>query len=200
MVFNMKKNIPIKEKIVLITVTLFSVAILFFIVKNRLLHPNITIQNNAQNIHFQASSNVIARDTDEIGALMQILATNPKDSVVLLKLTDLLMKKERWEAAENFAKQARDIAPKDYEPHYLLGIILHQQNKPTEAAKSLENALSIRDSAAARYSIAVLCLYYLNQEQKGIDHLQKALKLEDVEPGLRKAIEEELKRHTKNNP
>ncbi|MBO4368891.1 MAG: hypothetical protein J5803_02145, partial [Desulfovibrio sp.] len=184
------------KKIILLCIALFLALILFFLVKNRLMHPELTIETTPQSVHFQANNEVISKDMDEVAALMQMLKANPNDTSILLSLTDALMKLERWDAAEQFVRRALALEPENFTPNYLLGIILHQKNKPEEAALALEKALTIHDDAAARYSLGILYLYFIKDQNKGIDQLKKGLAIPDSNQELKAAITEELQKQT----
>ena len=76
----------------------------------------------------------------------------------------------------------------------MLGVILHNQGKPQEAAATLEKVVALRDDATVRYSLGVLYSYFLQQKDKGRAHWEAGLKDPKISPEMRQAIEEELKK------
>ena len=76
----------------------------------------------------------------------------------------------------------------------MLGVILHNQGKPQEAAATLEKVVVLRDDATVRYSLGVLYSYFLQQKDKGRAHWEAGLKDPKISPEMRQAIEEELKK------
>ncbi|MCR5814904.1 MAG: tetratricopeptide repeat protein [Desulfovibrio sp.] len=189
-----------KHRLLILFLAALLVLMLCVMLKKSLLHPSLTVQNAPHEMHFQASSETITRDMDEIGALMQMVKANPNDSSLTLKLCDALMRAERWDAAENFARRVTDLDPHSFQAHFLLGVILHQLNKNQEARDMLEKALTIHDDPAARYSLGILYLYFLQQTDKGLAHLQAALKLPDLTPELKATIEEEIQKRQTPRP
>ena len=193
-----EQRTSLKQRLLILFLAVLLIVMLFVMLKERLLHPALTVKNAPQEMHFQASSETITRDMDEIGALMQMVKANPKDSALILKLCDALMHAERWDAAESFARRVLDNDPNNFQAHFLLGVILHQRQNYQEAQEMLQKALAIHDDPAARYSLGILCLYFLQQQEQGLLHLKAALKLPDLTPELKASIEEELRKQQKN--
>lgn len=184
-----------KNRLLILLLAALLILMLFVLLKDRLLHPSLTVVNTPREMHFQASSETITRDMDEIEALMQKVKANPEDNALCLELCDALMRAERWDAAESFAQRVVQRDSQNFQAHFLLGVILHQQHKDEQASQALEKAVAIRDDASARYSLGILYLYFLKQSDMGIRHLQAALKLPNLSKDLKAAIEEELEKH-----
>ncbi|MBO4335950.1 MAG: tetratricopeptide repeat protein [Desulfovibrio sp.] len=193
-----EQQTSLKQRLLILFLAVLLMLMLFVMLKERLLHPSLTVKNAPQEMHFQASSETITRDMDEVGALMQMVKANPQDSALILKLCDALMRAERWDAAESFARRVTDHDANNFQAHFLLGVILHQRQNYQQAQEMLSKALAIHDDPAARYSLGILCLYYLQQQEQGLMHLKAALKLPDLTPDLQANIEEELRKHQKN--
>lgn len=137
-----------------------------------------------------------------IMTLMQKIQKNPTDIEALVGLTEHFMHTQDWQRAETFALRAVVAAPNETQPLYMLGIIQHNQNRHAEAAASLEKVVAAKDDASVRYSLGILYAYYLDQPDKGIEQLQKALTIPSIPADLKKAVEEEvvkIKGH-KNHP
>ena len=108
-------------------------------------------------------------------ALMQKLQKNPTDLEALVGLTEHFMHTQDWQRAETFALRAVVAAPNETQPLYMLGIIQHSQNRNAEAAASLEKVVAAKEDPSVRYSLGILYAYYLEQPDKGLEQLQKAL-------------------------
>ncbi len=137
-----------------------------------------------------------------IMTLMQKIQKNPTDIEALIGLAEHFMHTQDWQRAETFALRAVVAAPNETQPLYMLGIIQHNQNRHAEAAASLEKVVAAKDDASVRYSLGILYAYYLDQPDKGIEQLQKALTL-PIPADLKKAVEEELvkiKEHKNHAP
>ena len=127
-----------------------------------------------------------------IMALMQKLQQNPTDLEALIGLAEHFMGMQEWQKAETFALRAVVAAPNETQPLYMLGIIQHSQNRNAEAAASLEKVVAAKDEPSVRYSLGILYAYYLNQPDKGLEHLQKALANPAAPDDLKKAIADEI--------
>ena len=125
-------------------------------------------------------------------ALMQKIQKNPTDLEALVGLAEHFMHSQDWQRAETFALRAVVAAPNETQPLYMLGIIQHNQNRHAEAAASLEKVVAAKDDASVRYSLGILYAYYLEQPDKGIEHLKKALTIPSIPADLKKAVEEEI--------
>lgn len=127
-----------------------------------------------------------------IMALMQKLQQNPTDLEALTGLAEHFMHTQDWQKAETFALRAVVAAPNETRPLYMLGIIQHNQNRHAEAAASLEKVVAAKEDASVRYSLGILYAYYLDQPDKGIEHLEKALGDPAAPADLKKALAEEI--------
>lgn len=136
-------------------------------------------------------------------ALMQKLQKNPTDLEALVGLTEHFMHTQDWQRAETFALRAVVAAPNETQPLYMLGIIQHSQNRNAEAAASLEKVVAAKEDPSVRYSLGILYAYYLEQPDKGLEQLQKALDNPNTPADLKKAVAEEvtkIKEHKNHTP
>ena len=125
-------------------------------------------------------------------ALMQKLQKNPTDLEALVGLTEHFMHTQDWQRAETFALRA-----------VVAGIIQPSQNRNAEAAASLEKVVAAREDPSVRYSLGILYAYYLEQPDKGLEQLQKALDNPNTPADLKKAVAEEvtkIKEHKNHTP
>jgi tetratricopeptide (TPR) repeat protein len=77
----------------------------------------------------------------------------------------------------------RDLHPKDYEAHSLLGLIYRSLGQTQQAEHELRTALSLReDDFDSQYNLGVV-LREEGQEQEAILHLQKAVSLKPGDSG-----------------
>ena len=107
------------------------------------------------------------------------------------------------EGTQNRALRAVVAAPNETQPLYMLGIIQHSQNRNAEAAASLEKVVAAREDPSVRYSLGILYAYYLEQPDKGLEQLQKALDNPNTPADLKKAVAEEvtkIKEHKNHTP
>ncbi|MCR5563268.1 MAG: CDC27 family protein [Desulfovibrio sp.] len=181
-------------RLVVIVLAVALCAMLGAALVQRVLNPDMTMQLRPGEQRFPVSqADTPTHDKpNDVGDLMKAIAENPNDRESLLKLTELFMTAQNWDAAESFAKRAAVLDAQDARPPFLLGVILHNQGKHEEAAQSLGKTIALHDTAPARYSLGVLCIYYLGRRDEGLDHLRKALTDAAIDPDLKKSIEEEL--------
>ena len=125
----------------------------------------------------------------ELGELMQKLRQDPGDVATTIQLAERFVKEKNWPPAENFARRAVVAAPGNPQPLYLLGVILHNQGNHAEAAACLERVVSLRDEPSVRYSLGVLYARYLQNPERGGQHLRAAL----VQPGLPDGLAETIR-------
>ena len=72
-----------------------------------------------------------------------------------------------------------------------------------EAAASLEKVVAAKEDPSVRYSLGILYAYYLEQPDKGLEQLQKALDNPNTPADLKKAVSEEvtkIKEHKNHTP
>ena len=145
----------------------------------RFMRPDLVMPSN---IRAMSAGGEEARpgDMNEIGQLMLKIQQNPGDVGAMLHLAEHFMEDKNWEAAENFLRKAVVAAPGNPQPLYLLGVVLHNQDKHAEAAACLERVVSLRDEPSVRYSLGVLYVHYLQDQARGGQHLRIAL----AQPGL----------------
>ncbi len=149
--------------------------------------------NAPQTVQSAAQSKADAL-SEEIGRHMEELKSDPNNYATLVHTADLLIQTEQWAGAESFLRRAVAIDSSKGHPYYLLGIALHSQNRNEEAAAALEKVASIDNDASARYSLAVLYMYFLNNAPKGLEHLEKALATPKLPTDLKASLEDERKK------
>ncbi|MDR1857660.1 MAG: tetratricopeptide repeat protein [Desulfovibrio sp.] len=133
-------------------------------------------------------------DAGHIGQLMQQVAKDPQNLKLMTHLVEALIQAQNWEAAATFAERASLLDVSDPYPHYLQGVIAHNQGKTKEAAAFLQKSLDLKDAAAARYSLGVLYAYFLDDPAKGRAHFAAGLAAADLTPELEKSLREELRK------
>jgi len=145
----------------------------------RFMRPELVVPSNTRQM--SAGQNTASAGTmNEIGQLMQKIQQNPGDVAAMLHLAEHFVDDKNWAAAENFLRKAVVAAPGNPQPLYLLGVVLHNQDKHAEAAACLERVVSLRDEPSVRYSLGVLYVHYLQDQARGGQHLRIAL----AQPGL----------------
>lgn len=127
-------------------------------------------------------------------AAMQILKDDPNNVDALLKLADIFMAQENPGSAQGFVNRALVAAPADPRPLYYLGVLKAGQGDYEGAVEAMERSLSIADSPATRYSLAIIYIYHLKARDRGMSHLKIAVQSDDLDPTLKTLIDEELAR------
>lgn len=131
-------------------------------------------------------------DGGQIGQLMQAVAKNPNDAKTIMTLAEYLTQTNNFAAAETFAQRALTLDANNADALHLLGVISHNLDKNKEAAEFLERALALREDSNIRYSLGVLYSHFLQDAKVSKEHFQKALEDQNIDPELKKRIEEEL--------
>lgn len=139
-------------------------------------------------------SDAAGADAQSIGALMRKVAANPQDVDALVHLVEHLVAAQNWQAAETFAQRAVALDSANPAPLYLLGVILHNQERHKEAAEVLEGVLKRKDEASVRYSLGVLYAYFLQDPAKGREHLAVGLADPAGSEELKASIRQELEK------
>lgn len=139
-------------------------------------------------------SDAAGADAQSIGALMRKVAANPQDVDALVHLVEHLVAAQNWQAAETFAQRAVALDSANPAPLYLLGVILHNQERHKEAAETLESVLKLKDEASVRYSLGVLYAYFLQEPAKGREHLAAGLADPAGSEELKASIRQELEK------
>ena len=132
------------------------------------------------------------RQADDIAKLMQRALQNPEDPAPYIALGEQFMVLEDWRRAEAFLIKAVAIRPEDATPRRMMAVCQFKQNRPEDAAKTFEELLAIRDDALALYDLATIYKYYLNNNERAVVLLNRALGIQDAEKELLDQIRGEL--------
>lgn len=174
-------------------------AIILLLGLSLLVMLGVTIKERVSNPHLvterPTAPQGMGQEQNLLASLMQKVAAEPTNKDALMHLAEHLMATQEWDAAATFAQRAVALDVNDPQPLYMLGVILHNQGKPQEAAATLEKVVALRDDATVRYSLGVLHSYFLQQKDKGRAHWEAGLKDPKISPEMRQAIEEELKKY-----
>ena len=133
-------------------------------------------------------------DVASVGRLMERVSENPADKDALMALVDQLVRMENWQTAETFVQRAILLDVNDPRPLHLLGVIQHNTGRNSEAAATLEQALKLGDDPSVRYSLGVLCIYYLKDVERGVAHLKAGLLLPSASESLKQHMRTELEK------
>ena len=167
-------------------------AIILLLGLSLLVMLGVTIKERVSNPHLvterPTAPQGMGQEQNLLASLMQKVAAEPTNKDALMHLAEHLMATQEWDAAATFAQRAVALDVNDPQPLYMLGVILHNQGKPQEAAATLEKVVALRDDATVRYS------HFLQQKDKGRAHWEAGLKDPKISPEMRQAIEEELKK------
>lgn len=185
---------PRSHKGLICFMALMFASFLFSSLWQRFTHPDLVISHMPEQSRPDMPMN---EGMGLVGQLMQKVAQNPQDLESTLKLAESLMSLGEWQGAENFAQKAVSLAsgnPEEIRPLLMLALIHHNNGKHEQAAELLEKSLEKRDDPIARYNLGILYAHYLKQADKGRDQFRQALSHEGIAPGLKAAIEDELKK------
>lgn len=185
-----------RHPLLVIFIGLGFLAMLVASLVQRFSQPDLTIQRfsgqHVENTPMEMSG---------IGQLMREAAAHPDNQEVLLRLVESLLALGEWQSAENFAQKALALDAEG-KPNsralYLLALAHHNKGEHEQAAELLEKLLEGDDLPSARYSLAILNLYYLNHPDAGLIQLRKGLENPDLSPGLREAMNSELAKFSEN--
>ncbi|MBQ7606868.1 MAG: tetratricopeptide repeat protein [Desulfovibrionaceae bacterium] len=179
-----------RERAVLLLLGASICCMLLVFLVDRLRNPSLVVQ--VASMPKQEARESAMPGGDEIGALMRELKEKPHDLELMNSLAEALMNAEQWDAAATFVDRALSEDSKNFTAHFLKGIILHKKGRYEEAAKALEAALAIKDDARARYSAAVLYLYFLKNKELGRKHLERGLALPDLPKDMKDLFTKEM--------
>ncbi len=185
-----KTRVTLREKIVLSLVGLSLCGMLLVFLVDRLTHPSLVVEVAHPP---KSAPQPMMADSEGIGELMRRLQQNPHDVALMNSVAEGLMNAEQWDAAATFVDRALAEDKNNFTANFLHGIILHKKGQYADAAKALEKSIVIKDDARARYSAAVLYLYFLKNKEMGRKHLEAGLSLPDLPKDMRELFEKELR-------
>jgi len=164
---------------------------LFVSFAERITNPSLLVSQRAGNDGTKAESGGM---NPEIPALMEQLKESPNDVALLIHLTEHFVNSAEWKAAENFSSRAVKLAPDDDKANYWYGVVLHSLNKNEEAVAALEKSIVINDDPTVRRSLGLIYVYYLDNSEKGIEHLTAGLNNPKASEAIKKMLREELEK------
>lgn len=177
-------------RIIIVVLGLGLAVMLAASLKERFENPHLSVAVEPRPV----MSDAAGADAQSIGALMRKVAANPQDVDALVHLVEHLVAAQNWQAAETFAQRAVALDSANPAPLYLLGVILHNQERHKEAAETLESVLKLKDEASVRYSLGVLYAYFLQEPAKGREHLAAGLADPAGSEELKASIRQELEK------
>ncbi len=121
------------------------------------------------------------------------LKINPEFAPAYLELGSLLAIYQKYELAEKAFLQAQKFDSSDHSASTNLGNVYRLTGQPEKARRQYLRSLEIQDNFKARYNLAFLFLNEINQPQKALPHLKKALQMTD-DSTLREKITNALSR------
>ena len=126
-------------------------AIILLLGLSLLVMLGVTIKERVSNPHLvterPTAPQGMGQEQNLLASLMQKVAAEPTNKDALMHLAEHLMATQEWDAAATFAQRAVALDVNDPQPLYMLGVILHNQGKPQEAAATLEKVVALRDDA-----------------------------------------------------
>ena len=133
-------------------------AIILLLGLSLLVMLGVTIKERVSNPHLvterPTAPQGMGQEQNLLASLMQKVAAEPTNKDALMHLAEHLMATQEWDAAATFAQRAVALDVNDPQPLYMLGVILHNQGKPQEAAATLEKVVALRDDATVARAAA----------------------------------------------
>ena len=134
-------------------------AIILLLGLSLLVMLGVTIKERVSNPHLvterPTAPQGMGQEQNLLASLMQKVAAEPTNKDALMHLAEHLMATQEWDAAATFAQRAVALDVNDPQPLYMLGVILHNQGKPQEAAATLVRRLQIINICCSK----VVCVW-----------------------------------------
>lgn len=146
------------------------------------------LPENAPQPEFKLSDEQMA----EIGELMGKLQANSDDWNTLFALGETFLKVGEWSRSEFFLSKAVVSKPADIKTRYMLGIAQYQQSKISDAVKTFEDLLAIKDDPTTMYNLALIYKYQTNDAERARELLKKAAEAPDVTEDVAERSRKEL--------
>jgi len=123
-----------------------------------------TTPQQMRNSYFSAPRDPEA--AEKLVQLMEHLQSVPGDPELLLKIARIFLENNAWGQADAFLARAALAAPKDFRPHYFMGMSKSGQGLYQEAAQAFTESLRRETNPAAQFDLAIVYKYHLSQLEK----------------------------------
>jgi Flp pilus assembly protein TadD len=104
-------------------------------------------------------------------------ALNPDDPETVFRLAGLQFDQRLYDLARQNAREATEMAPSDWRPHFLLGLIERASGNPTAARTSLEVAARLNPAAAEVQNELGHVAMANKDPEKALVHYERAVEL-----------------------
>ncbi len=173
------------QKTVIILAFLALAAIFLSSVWNRMQSPSLVIETGIQ----QADREAMTR----IAALMQEVERDPENVHALTELAGFFMRNQEWDRAWAFWKRILTIEPENRLALNQAGFAMFRMGNISEAADIFKRLLEIDpDNYHGHFNLAVIYKYYLDEQERAEDHLEKILEINPDNPELLERVRREL--------
>jgi tetratricopeptide (TPR) repeat protein len=113
-----------------------------------------------------------------VEAYEEVLRIKPDYAKVHNNLANIYMQQNKHGEALEAFKTAAELDPGNSIIHFNIGVVEMQKKRYQEASEAFEKTIRLNpDWDLAHKNLGIICLRFLNQKQKGIRHLKKALEL-----------------------
>jgi cytochrome c-type biogenesis protein CcmH/NrfG len=189
----MNEYVPARgmQRVLLLLLALAFVGMTAVSLGQRFMRPDLATPSKSRSMSSRGEETHTG-DMNEISQLMLKIQQNPGDVGAMLHLAEHFVVDKNWAAAESFLRKAVVAAPGNPQPLYFLGVVLHNQGNHAEAAACLERVVSLRDEPSVRYSLGVLYIHFLQDQERGVQNLRTALTQPGLAEDLLKLIRAEL--------
>lgn len=110
--------------------------------------------------------------------LEELLLEDPTNVSALEEIADNELSLERFDRAENAAKQAVDMDPSSYTGHYILGFVRSSERKWEPAHQHLKEANRLKPNNPEILRCLGWVLFNMGQRPQGVVTLERALNLD----------------------
>jgi Flp pilus assembly protein TadD len=111
--------------------------------------------------------------------LEELLLEDPTNVSALEEIADNELSLERFDRAENAAKQAVDMDPSSYTGHYILGFVRSSERKWDLAHQHLKEANRLKPNNPEILRCLGWVLFNMGQRPQGVVTLERALNLDN---------------------
>ncbi len=140
------------------------------------------VPKEAQKLYEKAISSLKDKKTDEgVTNLQKALEIFPTYYLVLDKLGEEYINRQRYQEASEVLLKAVEINPKGFSSQYSLGYALYQLKKYPEALEVIKKSVEIAPNSINSFFLLGVCLKQIGRFDEAVEKLKKADKLSNSE-------------------
>ncbi len=132
-----------------------------------------------------------------LAGLMRAMGERPDNPELLLETAVALIGQGALDEARTLLDRAALLDTASADIPYYQGYVAHRKNRHEEAAAFMEESLRRADRPDVRFSVGVLCAYFLNDKARAREHWEKGLSLPSATEEQKARFRTELERAAK---